>query len=179
MRNAGYINKYGSMVIEAKWYLTFDFEGGLGKVMLNNKTGDHRPFRRLIVSQPQWDSIFIGDDAGFYPIVERGERKGCWIHGQWSGRCGMGRGVLQGRQVSSKSENDGKTGILSIQGRTITDAQWDELSSTNESCTLFAVERDGRYGLLDREGKPYVDTREWDSISFDDDNDIIQTGRSL
>lgn len=68
-------------------------------------------------------------------------------------------------QVLKYKEND-KYGILSIDGKKITDAKYDEIESVAYKTNVLAVKQNDKYGVINTKGKTIVNC-EYDTISAD------------
>ncbi len=64
-------------------------------------------------------------------------------------------------------EEDGKYGLVNFEGKKVTDAIYEEVSSLTNKPGCIQVKKDGLYGVLDSEGKTIIDTK-YNSIKGDE-----------
>lgn len=65
-----------------------------------------------------------------------------------------------------KYENDGKYGILTLNGKKITDAEYDSIETLEYKDNVLKVSKDGKYGLIKLDGEEIIPT-EYNAISAD------------
>lgn len=149
----GFIDKQGNVIAEAKYKTVYSFTDGLAAVSLDSAySGDDGKFGFIDTK----GNLVIGYN---YDIIYKGFENGAAIIG-----------------IKDKVETwEYKYGIIDKRGATIIPAKYTSIISAGEK--FFIVEMEGKYGVVNTDGKEIVKCL-YDYISVSD-NDMIIVGNSV
>lgn len=147
------------------YFIEYSSSGNVGVVKRNGEEVVEAKYVDIYIPNPEKDVFICVNSDELYTIINS---KGEDILTEYTNVSVLttSEGILEFEKEVLKFEQDGKYGLINLDGKIIAEAEYDEIKSLKNKPGKLLVKKDNKYGVLDSKGMVIIEIQ-YDSIVGD------------